>query len=350
MNLENALMNGIHLRFTNALILALVCVLTLTGLYGLMWPLPAWLFEVHRTAGWALIALVPWKAGISWRSLRRGVDGRFDRNVMIGVSLVLASVALTVLILGLMWALHLGPDLLWVGGYGDAVISWHWMLALGLLPLFALHVWRRWPRPRSVDFAGRRQALKLIGLGAFAIAGWGVAEALAQARQSAAAPRRFTGSREEGSYTGLGYPVTNSVGQGQTRLDPETWRLTVNGAVNAPLTLTYAEVLAWPASEVTATLDCTSGWYSTQVWRGIRLADLLARAGVRPEADLIVLKDVSGYAAYFTLAEAREVLLATHAGGQVFDHWHGFPVRAVVPSRRGWQWVKWLTEIRVVPM
>jgi hypothetical protein len=341
-------MQGWLLRFVNSLILTLVTLLTLTGLYGLMWPLPHLMFEVHRGAAWALIALIPWKGIISLRSLRRGLDRRFDRSVVVGVSVLLAALTLLVLAFGLTWAWRVGPDLLWVGQYGDAVISWHWMLALGLLPLFALHVWRRWPRPKRADLLSRRSALKLMALGAAGVAGWWIGESLAQTRASAASPRRFTGSREEGSFTGVGYPVTNTVGQGQVVLDAETWRLTLGGAVKNPLTLTYVDVLALPASEVTATLDCTSGWYTTQVWRGVPLVDLLAQAGLRPEALAILLKDASGYPAYFTLAEAQEILLATHSGGQVFDHWHGFPLRAVVPSRRGWQWVKWVVEIKVL--
>ncbi len=341
-------MKGWLLRFVNSLILTLVTLLTLTGLYGLMWPLPHLMFEVHRGAGWALIALIPWKGIISLRSLRRGLDRRFDRSVVVGVSVLLAALTLLVLALGLTWAWRVGPDLLWVGQYGDAVISWHWMLALGLLPLFALHVWRRWPHPKRADLLSRRSALKLMALGAAGVAGWWIGESLAQTRASAASPRRFTGSREEGSFMGLGYPVTNTVGQGQVVLDAETWRLTLGGAVKNPLTLTYVDVLALPASEVTATLDCTSGWYTTQVWRGVPLVDLLTQAGLRPEALAILLKDVSGYPAYFTLAEAQEILLATHSGEQVFDHWHGFPLRAVIPSRRGWQWVKWVTVIEVL--
>ncbi len=341
-------MNGWLLRFTNTTILALIILLTLTGLYGLMWPLPALLFEIHRGAGWALIALIPWKSLIAIRSLRRGLDRRFDRSLVIAVSILLASLALLVLTFGLMWAWHIGPDIVWLGAYGDAVISWHWMLALGLLIPLAIHVWRRWPRPKPVDFASRRSALRFLVLGGAAVTAWGVAGAIARARQSMESPRSSTGSREESSFAGLGYPVTNTVGQGQTVLDPDTWRLTVGGAAIIPLTLTYAEVLALSATEVTATLDCTSGWYTTQVWRGLPLADLLARAGLRPEASGILLKDVSGYPAYFALSEINEILLATHVGGQAFDHWHGFPLRAVVPSRRGWQWVKWLTEIEVL--
>jgi hypothetical protein len=336
------------LRFTNSLLLVALSLLLLTGLYGLMWPWPAWAFEIHRGAGWALIALIPFKTVIAARSLRRGVDRRFDRSVTVGLSLVLAGLALAVLAFGVMWAWRLGPDLLWLGQYADAVISWHWMVGLGLAPLIAYHVWRRWPRPRRADFASRKAALRVIGLGAAGLVGWGVAEALARARQSAEAPRRFTGSREAGSFTGLDYPVTHTVGQGQTVLSAETWRLQVRGAVTAPLSLAYADLLAMPPANVTAVLDCTSGWYTEQVWSGVPLKAVLARAGVDSGFGAVLLKDVSGYTAVFTTAEAQEILLATHSGGQAFDHWHGFPLRAVVPSRRGWQWVKWLTEVEVL--
>ena len=115
-----------------------------------------------------------------------------------------------------------------------------------------------------------------------------------------------------------------------------------------PLILNYTDVLALSTSEVTATIDCTGGWYSTQIWRGVRLIDLLTRAEVQGETIGITLTDVSGYTASFTPAEASEILLATHVGDQVLDHQHGYPLRAVVPSRRGWHWVKWLTEIEII--
>jgi hypothetical protein len=341
-------MNGWLLRFTNTLILALITWLTLTGLYGLMWPMPTWMFELHRGAGWGLMALIPWKSVISWRSLKRGLGWRFDRGPMVVVSVGMAALALLVLSLGLMWAWRLGPDLLWLGSYGDAVISWHWMLALVLLLPLALHVWRRWPRPKRGDFVSRRSALKLLALGSVGIAGWWVGESLARSRSLAAAPRRFTGSREQGSFTGLGYPVTHSVGEGRIVLDAATWTLNVIGKVARPIELTYAELLDLPAQEVTATLDCTGGWYSTQIWRGIPLGDLLKQAGMLETAISVQLQAASGYPAFFTLAEANEILLAMHVGGQTLDHGHGFPLRAVVPWRRGWQWVKWMTEVEVL--
>jgi hypothetical protein len=341
-------MGGRSLRFINILILILFCILAFTGLYGFVWPFPSVLFEIHRIAGWALIVLIPWKGAIALRSLSRGLNHRFDHNVMILVSVLLTMATVTILVLVLMWTWHIGPYYVWIGPYAYSGIGWHWGIAFGLAPLFVLHVWQRWPRPKKVDFAGRRQALKLMGLGAVAMVGWGMSEALSKSIERNGAHHRFTGSREAGSFTGLDYPVTSAADQGKIRLTPTTWNLTLIGAVKKPLTLTYDDVLALSTSEVTATIDCTGGWYSTQVWRGIRLADLLTQAEVREEKTMILLKDISGYTAYFAPSEIAEILLATHVGEQVLDHWHGYPLRAVVPSRRGGHWVKWLTEIEVI--
>jgi Oxidoreductase molybdopterin binding domain len=342
-----ASVKGTVLRFTNISILVLLGILTLSGVYGLLWQLPEWLYEVHRIAAWALVALIPWKAAIALQSLRRGLDWRFDRSLMLGISLTLAAMALTVLTLGFLWTWRIGPLILWLGPYGDTLISYHWMLALILLAPLAIHVWRRWPKPKQIDFTGRRNVLKLIALGGVGVAGWGVAELVAKQRQIPASPRRFTGSREEGSWTGLAYPVTTTI-PFDTPIDPAQWTLRIEGAVNNPLTLTYADLLARPATDLTATLDCTTGWYTNQIWRGVPLTDLLTEAQIHAERVTIQLKDVLGYAAYYSYEEAAEIVLATHSGGQVLDHVHGFPVRAAAASRRGWQWVKWLTIVEVV--
>ncbi len=324
------------------------CILGLTGLYGLVWPFPSSLFEIHRIAGWALIVLIPWKGAIALRSLSRGTSGRGGRLAMIGVSVLLTIATLTILILVLLWTWQIGSYYVWIGKYAYSGIGWHWGIALGLVPLFILHVWQRWPRPRKVDFTGRRQALKLMGLGAAAVLTWGTAEKLAKFTENNGAQRRFTGSREEASFAGNAHPVTTAPDEGKVRLDPATWTLQVTGKVATPITLTYQEVLALSLTDVTATLDCTGGWYTVQTWRGVRLTELLPNAKIRPEAKGILLRGVADYTAPFTLGQAEEILLATHVSGEVLNHSHGFPLRAVIPSRRGWHWVKWLTEIEVI--
>jgi DMSO/TMAO reductase YedYZ molybdopterin-dependent catalytic subunit len=203
----------------------------------------------------------------------------------------------------------------------------------------------------------RRQALKLIGVGTAAIFAWGLSEALAKTLEDEGATRRFTGSRESGSFSGMDYPVTSGADQGKIKLNPDTWTLRLTGSASLarpgrvkPLVLSYADLLSLSTTQVIATLDCTGGWYSTQAWQGVRLVDLLEQAEVQGEAIGILLKGVLDYSAHFTLAQAQEILLATRVGGMVLDHQHGYPLRAVVPSRRGWHWVKWLTEIEVLSL
>ena len=120
-----------RLRFVNTTLLTLLGVLTLSGLWGLVFTLDGWAFEVHRWAGWALLALLPWKALVAWRSLRRGFEARFDRSAMLVISLTMAGLLVLVLGFSLMWAWRLGPALIGAAGYFDTAISWHWMLALG---------------------------------------------------------------------------------------------------------------------------------------------------------------------------------------------------------------------------
>jgi len=335
-------------RFTNTTLLGLILALTLTGLWGLAFTLHGWLYDVHRVAGWAVLALVPWKSFIAWRSLRRGPDRRFNRSVMLVVSLLLAALALIVLATGLLWTWRLGPELYWVLGYADTAISWHWMLALGLLAPLALHVWRRWPRPKTREFTSRRGALKLMGLGAAGLAGWLAAERLAQARALPGAPRAASGSVQANIFSGNDFPLTHLAGEGRLTLDPATYALALRGAVQSPYRISYASLLSLPVVERDVTLDCTTGWYTIQRWRGPALWPLLEQAGLARGAALVRLRGVSGYFGDFTLDEARDLLLATHVGDEVLNHWHGFPLRVVAPTRRGWFWIKWLTEIEVL--
>jgi len=336
---------AIFLRFTNGTLLAVITTLTLTGLYGLVWHMPTWMFDIHRIAAWGIVGLLPWKGIIIVRSLNRGLDKRFKRSVVVVLSLVLAAWTLLVFTLAIYWAWSPGLERTWLY---QTTLSWHWYLALGLLIPFIFHVWQKWPRPRAADFTSRRSAIKLIGLGTAALALWGVSELITAFREDPEQPRRKTGSKETNSYEGMTFPVNMMVGEGKTQIEMTTWKFLIKGAVNKPLTLNYEEILAQSTTEMPATLDCTDGWFTTQIWQGVQLTDLFAQTGIKPHAKGFILRSVSGYAAYFTLAEAEEIMLSTHVGGQVFDHWHGFPLRAVVPSRRGWQWVKWLVEVEVL--
>ena len=142
-------------------------------------------------------------------------------------------------------------------------------------------------------------------------------------------------------------------------LDPDVneaqWNLEVTGLVERPLTLSYQEMLELPSTEQYLTLMCISNevggdLMGTALWRGVRLADFLARAGVRPGATKVVLTGDDDYSDSFPLKKAQELgtLLAYHMNGEPLTSTHGFPLRALVPNIYGMKNVKWLKRVEVV--
>ena len=332
------------LRLVNSSILAIVLLLLLSGGYGIIWRLEGWLYELHRIAAWALIALIPWKYVISRRSLKRGIKFNFDRGFISVISLLLSGIAIFVIVSGLMWAWRIGPSILWLR---QTVISWHWILALIIMPPFVLHAWRRWPRPKKAEIFSRASFIKFIGLSTVASLSWRISSKYALSRQAIDAPRNRSGSRLSGYLTGNNFPITNSAGDGREQIDLDQWKLMISGSVKEPLELSYSDILALSSTSQVATLDCTVGWYSVQRWQGIALSELLDLARIESNSWLVQFHAKEGYQHGLLIGEAKKVLLATHVGGDVLSHMHGFPLRAVVPTRRGWFWVKWLSEIQV---
>src|SRR5512133_2791544 len=232
-------MRAMILRFTNIALLGLLFLLCASGLYGLTWTGGGWVMEAHRIAGWALIALVPWKVGISWRSLKRGVDRRFDRSVMLGISLLLAGITLSALALVGLWTWRIGPEVLATPWFSQTALGWHWILGIALVAPLALHVWRRWPKPMRPGFVSRRGFLWLSGYTAAGLAGWWAAAAIAKQRELPAHPRSISGSRKDGQFSGNAFPIT---GEAAPEINTAGWQLAVQGAVRSPFRLSYAEL------------------------------------------------------------------------------------------------------------
>ncbi|KAA3645395.1 MAG: hypothetical protein DWQ07_13075 [Chloroflexi bacterium] len=333
------------LRFVNGALLITLIVILLSGVYGIVWTLDGWMYEVHRIGSWALIALIPWKVGISWASLKRGFAFNITRGLVPIVSLLLSGLVIFVILLGLGWAWRIGPVVLWLY---ETVISWHWILALASIPFFLLHVWQRWPKIKQRDLLSRSGFLKLSALGAVGVVGWWLSQMWAVLRQDEDMPRSVSGSRLNGYFSGNQFPVTTGYGDGRQAVDLDSWQLSIGGAVAQPFALTYPDILSLTSSSQVATIDCTIGWYSVQRWGGLRMVDLLQLAGSQDDIQQVRIQAVSGYTKTYPMVEAKDILLATHVGGEVLNHSHGFPLRAVVPSRRGWFWVKWVEIVTAI--
>lgn len=290
----------------------------------------AWLLWLHGMGAYALVLLLWWKGAVVWHALRRGRRWTWARvSFLVAVVLLLLTLAL-----GLLWTFG-GPRYL----FGFSLVSLHIYVAVPLILLLLFHTWRmRWIL--DVKQAVDRRAFLRLGLAglAGALVWW-----LARRWQGA---RRFTGSYEVGSMGGR-FPHVSWINDDPAPLSVATWRLAVTGNVRQPLSPSYDALLQMAAEERVATLDCTGGWYSEQLWRGVPLARLLAQAGVGHGARGVHVRSVTGYWRRFSLEEAQGFLLATHVAGAPLDHGHGFPARLVAPDLRGFNWVKWITEIRV---
>jgi DMSO/TMAO reductase YedYZ molybdopterin-dependent catalytic subunit len=133
--------------------------------------------------------------------------------------------------------------------------------------------------------------------------------------------------------------------------DPKTWRLSIDGLVANPQTLTYADLRSLPRAEQVSTFHCVTGWSVEHVhWAGVRFRDLLAAA--QPHSNGTVLEFVSAEAPYFdtlTLkqAELHDAMLAYEMNGAPLPREHGAPVRVVIPEMYGYKNTKWVQKINV---
>ncbi len=158
-------------------------------------------------------------------------------------------------------------------------------------------------------------------------------------------------------------------------IDPDSWRLIVDGAVGTALDLSLHGLRTrFPAVTVTATMQCAGnrradmravapvsgdpwdgGAIGTADWTGVRLGDVLRGAGIGTDAGLHVAFEshdtVAGHPYGVSVPRAKamapETLLAYAMNGEALLPEHGFPVRAVVPGFAGVRSPKWLRRITV---
>lgn len=305
-----------------------------TGLWTLTVGQPEgwWVFALHSVTGYlALLLLIP-------KIVR--VKGRFlpgIRSPRAWAGLATTVLALATIGCGIAWVI--GGDSIFLG-YN--LLNWHILFGLALTVVLSAHMVVRAKPLRSED-RSRRQALRL---GVFALGGmflWSFQERLIKELGTVGSRRRFTGSREVASFSGNAFPVVSWMADRPAPLDVASWRLQIEGLVTAPYAVSRDDLDT--RQELTATLDCTGGFYTTQHWSGAFVGALLDRAGVLPEARWVRFVSVTGYRWSLPLEQARNALIAVRVGGEPLSHGHGAPARLVAPGERGFVWVKWLARI-----
>lgn len=139
------------------------------------------------------------------------------------------------------------------------------------------------------------------------------------------------------------------------KVEEEGWSLQIGGMVERPYKLTLAEIKALPAVSDYRTLSCISNevggdLISNAGWKGVRLKDLLEKAGVKPGAVDVALSARDGYSESFPIEKALDpdVIAVYEMNGAPLPDDHGFPLRLLVPNIFGMKNVKWLTRVDVV--
>jgi DMSO/TMAO reductase YedYZ molybdopterin-dependent catalytic subunit len=75
---------------------------------------------------------------------------------------------------------------------------------------------------------------------------------------------------------------------------------------------------------------------------------VLQTAGLDGNATQVAVESVTGHRIVLPLIDLESAIFATHVGGEELSAGHGYPVRLVVPGRRGYQWVKWVKSVTPV--
>ena len=160
-----------------------------------------------------------------------------------------------------------------------------------------------------------------------------------------------------------------------TNIDPKTYRVSIKGKVNSPLTLSLDEIKGMGAVEIAAAHQCSgnsrgfsnprvnggesaNGAMGNAVWTGVPLKKILEKAGVQAGAVQVTFNgldhppvgDGPDFIKALDLDHAMdgEVMLAWAMNGADLPMLNGYPLRLIVPGYYGTYWVKHLSDIEVV--
>jgi DMSO/TMAO reductase YedYZ molybdopterin-dependent catalytic subunit len=245
--------------------------------------------------------------------------------------------------------------------------SAHYWVAWITIGALVVHIGAKWAATRATLFVDdasgdvaaaaptattssfdRRTFLATVFAAAGAVTVFTVGQTVSPLRKLALlAPRRpDTGPQ--------GFPVNRTAATAGVRESARNanYRLTVDGKVRRKLVFTRDELLAMPQHEATLPISCVEGWSTTQRWRGVRVRDLLDRAGAGSAAEVRVhslqrrrayrVSDLNRWHAH-----DPDTLLAVEVNGEALDLDHGYPLRLIGPNRPGVMQTKWVTKLVV---
>ncbi len=134
----------------------------------------------------------------------------------------------------------------------------------------------------------------------------------------------------------------------QPDLEKADWKLSIDGLVEAPLTLNLQQLLALPQNESLSDIHCVTKWSRyDNYWRGVTSRELTALVRPKDEVRHVIFHAYDGYTTNVTLEAfaADDVMIAHSWEGYPITRNHGGPVRIVIPRYYFWKSAKWVKRI-----
>lgn len=281
-----------------------------------------WLTFAHATFGFSILLLAPSKS-------RRSVKSGFRRRRVTRW----ISAAFGILILGVIGTGVSHSSGVWAGvGYWTSLWT-HFLFAFVAVPILLWHMASR-PAGLTRTDLNRRAFLNASVVGGTAAVAVVALEAVVRVADLGGKDRRFSGSHEIGSFDPAAMPATVWIDDTSPNTAPQDWEFVIDGAPGSMDDM-------WKRSQtVEASLDCTGGWFSTQRWDCVPIADLIGAGSAS-----FKVTSSTGYARVFPMRDAEHVYVAVGYDGKPLARKHGAPLRIVAPGRRGPWWIKWVTSI-----
>lgn len=133
------------------------------------------------------------------------------------------------------------------------------------------------------------------------------------------------------------------------RIDKNTYVLTVDGEVDAPVKLGWDEVLQLPRTISVSDFHCVEGWSVLDCrWEGVRFKDLEKSVKPKPTSQAVTFECADGYTTSLFMSELAgdDVLLAYKLDGEDLEEGLGAPLRLIVPSKYAYKSALWVTRVR----
>lgn len=137
--------------------------------------------------------------------------------------------------------------------------------------------------------------------------------------------------------------------KGTQYLDRATYRLTVDGLVNHSLSLSYADLQAYPQVSRLVELDCVEGWNYTAKWTGPNLTAIFDDAKIKSAARVVIFHTADAPEGFSSLdlnyIINNDLIIALKDNDITLSADKGFPFQVV--AMNNFKWTKWVTRIEL---